>query len=113
MFEEYSNLRNKDAEAVCDLSMYNYLEVNDLYFQPRPQSFLHFLRWKSHGDEAEEEWCSQLVVWIIQWHSRLSTLYDLITNWVIGHHTCHFHHYAFVRPSNKIRKKILVSREAL
>ena len=44
VFEEYSNLRNKDAEAVCDLSMYNYLEVNDLCFQPCPRGFLHFLR---------------------------------------------------------------------
>ncbi|CAH3024431.1 unnamed protein product [Porites evermanni] len=30
VFEEYSNLRNKDAEAVCDLSMYNYLEMRSL-----------------------------------------------------------------------------------
>ena len=56
VFEEYSNLRNKDAEAVCDLSMYNYLEVNDLYFQPRFQGFLHFLRRKSPRDEAGEDW---------------------------------------------------------
>lgn len=62
VFEEYSNLRNKDAEAVCDLSMYNYLEVNDLYFQPRSQGFLHFLRRKSPGDEAGEELRCQLVI---------------------------------------------------
>ena len=27
VLEEYSRTRNKDAEAICDLSMYNYLEV--------------------------------------------------------------------------------------
>ena len=26
-FEEYSNFRNPDAEAMCDLAMYNYIEV--------------------------------------------------------------------------------------
>ena len=36
--------------------MYNYLEVNDLYFQPRFQGFLHFLMRKSPGDEAGEDW---------------------------------------------------------
>jgi len=30
VLEEYSSLRNKDAEAVCDLSMYNYLEMRSL-----------------------------------------------------------------------------------
>lgn len=25
--EEYSKVRNKDAEAICDMSMDNYLEV--------------------------------------------------------------------------------------
>ena len=45
--------------------MYNYLEVNDLYFQPRPQGFLYFLRRKIPGDEAGEEWRRQLVVWTI------------------------------------------------
>ena len=27
VLEEYSRTRHKDAEAICDLSMYNYLEV--------------------------------------------------------------------------------------
>ena len=27
VLEEYSRTRSKDAEAICDLSMYNYLEV--------------------------------------------------------------------------------------
>ena len=27
VLEEYSRTRNKDVEAICDLSMYNYLEV--------------------------------------------------------------------------------------
>lgn len=27
VLEEYSRTRNRDAEAICDLSMYNYLEV--------------------------------------------------------------------------------------
>ena len=26
-FEEYSRTRNPDAEAICDLAMYNYIEV--------------------------------------------------------------------------------------
>ena len=26
--EEYSKVRNKDAEAICDMSMDNYLEVH-------------------------------------------------------------------------------------
>lgn len=30
VLEEYSSLRNKDVEAVCDLSMYNYLEMRSL-----------------------------------------------------------------------------------
>ena len=28
---EYSRIRNKDAEAICDLAMYNYIEVHNLY----------------------------------------------------------------------------------
>ena len=33
-FEEYSKHRNPDAEAMCDLAMYNYIEVRkkNLYF---------------------------------------------------------------------------------
>ena len=27
-FEEYSRIRNPDAEAMCDLAMYNYIEVS-------------------------------------------------------------------------------------
>ena len=27
-FEEYSRNRNPDAEAMCDLAMYNYVEVS-------------------------------------------------------------------------------------
>jgi len=30
VLEEYSRTRNKDAEAICDLSMYNYLEMRSL-----------------------------------------------------------------------------------
>ncbi|PSN36199.1 Kynurenine 3-monooxygenase [Blattella germanica] len=30
VLEEFSNLRNEDAEAICDLAMYNYLEMRDL-----------------------------------------------------------------------------------
>lgn len=26
-FDEYSKFRNPDAEAICDLAMYNYIEV--------------------------------------------------------------------------------------
>ena len=165
VFEEYSNLRNKDAEAVCDLSMYNYLEVNDLYFQPRPQGFLRFLRRKAletrpisrgmalsvggldntpggYSWEFLVEMC-RLVPQIIadsrpKWEkcipvfrpkrrknpTRWGGTYlcglckgvpppprdhtvalatplsmSLNTDWVIGLHTRHFHHYAFVRPS--------------
>ena len=29
-FEEYSKFRNPDAEAMCDLAMYNYVEMRDL-----------------------------------------------------------------------------------
>merc|ERR1711874_332104 len=29
-FEEYSKFRNPDAEAMCDLAMYNYIEMRDL-----------------------------------------------------------------------------------
>merc|ERR1712011_7389 len=29
-FEEYSKHRNPDAEAMCDLAMYNYIEMRDL-----------------------------------------------------------------------------------
>jgi kynurenine 3-monooxygenase len=28
--KEFSAIRNKDAEAICDLAMYNYLEVRPL-----------------------------------------------------------------------------------
>ena len=31
VFEEYSKHRNPDAEAMCDLAMYNYIEVNQNY----------------------------------------------------------------------------------
>ena len=37
-FEEYSKHRNPDAEAMCDLAMYNYIEV-------RQKSLL--LKWDS------------------------------------------------------------------
>ena len=26
-FEEYTKFRNPDAEAICDLALYNYIEV--------------------------------------------------------------------------------------
>ena len=26
-FQEYSKYRNPDAEAICDLAMYNYIEI--------------------------------------------------------------------------------------
>ena len=29
-FEEYSKFRNPDAEAICDLAMYNYIEVKKI-----------------------------------------------------------------------------------
>ena len=29
-FNEYSKHRNPDAEAMCDLAMYNYIEMRDL-----------------------------------------------------------------------------------
>ena len=29
-FQEYSKYRNPDAEAMCDLAMYNYIEMRDL-----------------------------------------------------------------------------------
>ena len=29
-FEEYSKFRNPDAEAICDLAMYNYIEVRKI-----------------------------------------------------------------------------------
>ena len=29
-FTEYSKHRNPDAEAMCDLAMYNYIEMRDL-----------------------------------------------------------------------------------
>ena len=29
-FDEYSKHRNPDAEAMCDLAMYNYIEMRDL-----------------------------------------------------------------------------------
>ena len=28
VLSEYSRIRNRDAEAICDLAMYNYIEVN-------------------------------------------------------------------------------------
>jgi len=27
---EYSRIRNKDVEAMCDLAMYNYIEVTEV-----------------------------------------------------------------------------------
>ena len=32
-FEEYSKFRNPDAEAICDLAMYNYIEVKKYYLR--------------------------------------------------------------------------------
>ena len=37
-FEQYSEKRNPDAEAMCDLAMYNYVEVGELI------SWFSFLR---------------------------------------------------------------------
>ena len=37
-FEQYSKNRNPDAEAMCDLAMYNYVEVGELI------SWFSFLR---------------------------------------------------------------------
>ncbi|XP_059095648.1 kynurenine 3-monooxygenase-like [Tigriopus californicus] len=48
-FEEYSRTRNIDAKAMCDLAMYNYIEMRDLVAKPsfwirkRLDSFLHWL----------------------------------------------------------------------
>ena len=33
-FEEYSQYRNPDAEAICDLALYNYIEMRDLVNKP-------------------------------------------------------------------------------
>lgn len=48
-FDEYSKTRNVDAKAMCDLAMYNYIEMRDLVAKPsfwirkRLDSFLHWL----------------------------------------------------------------------
>ncbi|XP_068081330.1 kynurenine 3-monooxygenase [Anabrus simplex] len=34
VLQEYSRLRQKDAEAICDLAMYNYVEMRDLVTRP-------------------------------------------------------------------------------
>ena len=34
-FEQYSKNRNPDAEAICDLAMYNYIEVRRRYGRGR------------------------------------------------------------------------------
>lgn len=33
-FAEYSSHRNPDAESICDLAMYNYIEMRDLVARP-------------------------------------------------------------------------------
>jgi len=52
-FEQYSKNRNPDAEAMCDLAMYNYVEMRDLtartsfWLRKKLDTFLHFtLGWK-------------------------------------------------------------------
>merc|ERR1719270_2788761 len=52
-FEEYSKHRNPDAEAMCDLAMYNYIEMRDLtartsvLLRKKLDSVLHWaLGWK-------------------------------------------------------------------
>jgi len=47
-FEEYSKHRNPDAEAMCDLAMYNYIEMRDLVARPSflvRKYFDNFLYW--------------------------------------------------------------------
>ena len=46
-FEEYSKHRNPDAEAMCDLAMYNYIEVRFLViFLGLKRKKISFLRFR-------------------------------------------------------------------
>ena len=46
-FEEYSKHRNPDAEAMCDLAMYNYIEVRCLViFLGLKRKKISFLRFR-------------------------------------------------------------------
>jgi len=45
---EYSRIRNKDAEAICDLAMYNYIEMRSLVTSPAflmKKKLFNFLHW--------------------------------------------------------------------
>ncbi|KAL9957905.1 hypothetical protein ACROYT_G034860 [Oculina patagonica] len=45
---EYSRIRNKDAEAICDLAMYNYIEMRSLVTSPvflMKKKLFNFLHW--------------------------------------------------------------------
>jgi hypothetical protein len=46
VLKEFSAIRNTDAEAICDLAMYNYLEVI-LYADQK--NILNFIVTKDHG----------------------------------------------------------------
>ena len=46
VLEEYTRTRNKDVEAICDLSMYNYLEVSYSFWSAI--SFCHEIEVRHH-----------------------------------------------------------------
>ena len=45
-FEEYSKHRNPDAEAMCDLAMYNYIEVFSGKRKKIPIITYFYFRWE-------------------------------------------------------------------
>lgn len=87
-FDEYSKLRNPDAEAICDLAMYNYVEMRDLVAQPgflirkKLDGLLHrmmpsfwvplytsvtFTRMRYHQCIENKKWQDQVLGKIIFW----------------------------------------------
>merc|ERR1712241_1301673 len=101
--EDYSKQRNPDAEAMCDLAMYNYIEMRDLVnkksflLRKKLDNLLHWLapdwwvplytsvtfsRMRYHQCIKNRKWQDSALTWL----SSAAGLASLASIWLISHY---------------------------
>merc|ERR1719189_2521959 len=101
--EEFSKNRNPDAEAMCDLAMYNYIEMRDLVnkksflLRKKLDNLLHWLspswwvplytsvtfsRMRYHQCIKNRKWQDSALTWV----SSAAGLASLASLWLISHY---------------------------
>merc|ERR1712203_447027 len=101
--EEFSKNRNPDAEAMCDLAMYNYIEMRDLVnkksflVHKKLDNFLHWLapdwwvplytsvtfsRMRYHQCINNRKWQDSALTWV----SSAAGLASLASIWLLSYY---------------------------